>query len=125
MATDYIVKIEESSREFTARERLMFKDFSNAQQLDTLCDGETPIRISPVDYAILSVHNDKSKDKKDYRKFVIIDKAGNKFITGSESFIKAYKEIKDEMGEEEFEIDCYKVPSKNYVGKSFITCSIV
>ena len=124
MATDYSVKIETSSREFTARERLMFKDFSNAQQLDTLTDTE-PMVITPADYAVLSVHNEKSKDKKDYRKFVIIDKAGNKFITGSESFIKAYMEIVEEMGDEEFSIECYKVPSKNYQGKSFITCSIV
>ena len=124
MATDYSVKIDTCSREFTARERLMFKDFSNAQQLDNLTDTE-PIVITPADYAILSVHNEKSKDKKDYRKFVIMDKAGNKFITGSESFIKAFMEIVEEMGDEEFSIECYKVPSKNYQGKNFITCSIV
>lgn len=124
MSTDYQVKIETSNREFTARERLMFKDFSNAQQLDTLTDGD-PILITPVDFAILSVHNEKSKAEKDYRKFVIIDKAGNKFITGSESFIKAFMEIKEEMGDEEYDIECYKVPSKNYAGKSFLTCSIV
>ncbi len=124
MATDYSVKIDTCSREFTARERLMFKDFSNAQQLDTLTDTD-PMVITPADYAILSVHNEKSKDKKDYRKFVIMDKAGNKFITGSESFIKAFMEIVEEMGDEEFSIECYKVPSKNYQGKNFITCSIV
>ena len=65
---------------------------------------------------------------KDYYNYVIIDKDGTKYVTGSPSFWSSFKEIWDEMREEsdeEFSISIYKVPSKNYNGKDFITCSII
>lgn len=125
MSTEYSAKIVESNREFSARERIMMKDFTNAEQLDTLLDTEGKVTIEPADYAILEVHNSKSKDKQDYRKIVIIDGNGNKYITGSESFIKSFVDIMSEMDDEAFAIEAYKVPSKNYAGKSFLTCSII
>lgn len=121
----YSVKIIESSRELSARERITLKDFGNAVPLDEATkDGK--LVITPADYAILSVHNEKS-DNKDYTKYVIIDTAGTKYVTGSENFFSSFKEIMDEMsGEnEEFSIEVYQMESKNYKGKSFITCSIV
>lgn len=126
MSESYVATIVETSKELTARERLRMKDFTNAQQLDTVVDGEdASIVIAPVAYAIIEVHNEKSKDKKDYRKIVIVDTADNKFVTGSESFIRNFKEIYEEMGDEPFEIEVYKKPSKNYNGKEFITCSVL
>ena len=58
----------------------------------------------------------------------MVDKAGNKFNTGSNSFITALEEIIDEMadaGEENIQIEVYRKPSKNYKGKDFITCSVI
>lgn len=121
----YSVKIIESSRELSARERIALKDFGNAVALDEATkDGK--LVITPADYAILSVHNEKS-DNKDYTKYVIIDTAGTKYVTGSDNFFSSFAEIMDEMsGEnEEFSIEVYQMESKNYKGKSFITCSIV
>ena len=121
----YSVKIIESSRELSARERIAIKDFGNAVPLDEATkDGK--LVITPTDYAILAVHNEKS-DNKDYTKYVIIDTAGTKYITGSENFFSSLAEIMNEMsGEnEEFSIEVYQMESKNYKGKSFITCSIV
>ena len=126
MARDYEVTIKETSRELTPRERIMVKDFSNAAQLDEVT-AEGGFCISPAFYAILAVHNEKSEKDKDYTKYLIIDAAGNKFITGSNSFFKSFMEIWEEMQPtgEEYQIECYRVPSKNYKGKSFLTCSIV
>lgn len=123
---DYQVTIREVSREISPRERIMLKDFTNATQLDTACE-EVPFILSPDVYAILDVHNERSKEDKDYVKYIILDKAGNKFITGSNSFFKSFLEIWEEMVPlgEDYEIEVYKVPSKNYKGKSFLTCSIV
>lgn len=123
---DYEVKIRETSAELSARERIKIKDFTNATQLDEAASGDTPLVITPSAYAILDVHNERSDKDKDYVKYVILDKAGNKFITGSNSFFKSLMEIWEEMSPtgEEFEIEVYKVPSKNYKGKSFLTCSI-
>lgn len=128
--TGYSVEIIESSKELTAREKISAKDFSNATALDTeLMDANASIVITPSAYLILNVHNEHSKNDKDYKKYLIIDTAGNKFVTGSESFFTAFKDIFDAMSKdapgEEYSIEVYKKPSKNYQGKHFLTCSIL
>lgn len=121
----YNVNIIETSKQLSARERLMVKDTSNAKSIDDLTQ-DTPIILSVADYAVLEVHNEHS-DNKDYTKYLIIDKAGNKYVTGSESFWSSFKEIYDEMKDtgEDYEIEIYRLESNNYKGKTFITCSIV
>lgn len=128
--TGYSVEIIESSKELTAREKISAKDFSNATALDTeLMDANANIVITPSAYLILNVHNEHSKNDKDYKKYLIIDTDGNKFVTGSESFFTAFKDIFDAMSKdapgEEYSIEVYKKPSKNYQGKHFLTCSIL
>ena len=124
----YSVKIREASRELTAKEKIALKDYSNATPLDTALNDIDVLTITPVAYVILDVHNEKSKQDKDYVKYVIIDNAGNKFVTGSESFFTSFKDIFDVMADEapteEYSIDVLKKPSQNYKGKSFITCAL-
>ncbi len=60
--------------------------------------------------------------------FVVVDKDGNKYNTGSTSFMTALTDILDELakaGETDCTIEVYRKESKNYKGKDFITCSIV
>ena len=123
--TGYSVEIIETSRELTAKERIALKDTSNAIKLDIACD-ENDVIIEPVDYSILAIHNEKS-DNKDYENYIIIDKNGDKYVTGSASFWSSFMDIYDEMqGEEEaWSIKAYKLDSKNYKGKKFLTCSII
>lgn len=122
----YSVSIRECSTELTARERIKLKDTTNAIKLDEAASGETPLVIRPAAYAVLDIHNEKS-DNKDYPNYIIMDDAGNKYVTGSESFWTSFKEIFEEMQNENeaYEIEVYKVDSKNYKGKQFLTCSIV
>lgn len=126
MQKDYEVKINSTSKELTARERVMLKDTRNAIKLDEAV-GETPLVISPDYYAVLDVHNEKSKEDKDFQNYVVVDTDGNKYVTGSTSFFEAFTEIVEEMDGtgEEYQIEIYKLDSKNYKGKQFITCSIV
>ena len=121
----YYVTIKEVSKELSAKERVMIKDTTNAMSLDEVTN-DAKFVFEPDYYAILGVHNEKSEDK-DYTKYVIVDKGGSKLVTGSESFFTAFKGIMDEMEgtNETFEIEAYRLPSKNYKGKEFITCSIV
>lgn len=121
----YSVNIREVSRTITAKERVMLKDTTNAISLDEVTQ-EGKFVFEPDYYAILDVHNEKSEDK-DYVKYLIVDKAGTKLVTGSESFFTSFKDIMNEMEgcDEEFSIEVYRMPSKNYKGKEFITCSIV
>ena len=123
--TGFEAKIREASKELTAKERVKFKDTTNAVQLDD-ATKENPLVIAPDFYVILDIHNERSEDK-DYVKYIFVDKAGNKFVTGSESFFTAFKSIFEEMGgtNEDYEIEVYRLPSKTYKGKEFLTCSIV
>ena len=126
--TGYDVKIIETSKELTARERIMVKDTSNAIPLDEITQNPEAgaVVLKVADYAVLAVHNEKS-DSKDYTKYLLIDESGNKYVTGSESFWEAFKAIWDEMADagEAYSIEVYRLESKTYKGKSFITCSIV
>lgn len=126
MRTGYKAEIRESSKEFTAKERIMMKDFSDAEQFDDII-SDTPLIINPVSWAEISIHNENSKNDKDYAKYVIIDTDGRKYITGSDSFWDAFMDIWADMsGEsEEWAIKVYKKKSNNYAGKFFLTCSIV
>lgn len=121
----YSVGIKETSKELTAKERIAIKDTSNALKLDVVCE-EGGVIITPVAFAILGIHNEKS-DNKDYENYVIIDKDGTKYVTGSESFWNTFISIWDEMQEENevWDIKAYKLDSKNYKGKKFLTCSII
>jgi len=123
--TTYKVTIREHSFDnMTARERIAMKDVSNAVQIDE-ATAEGSLIISPVNYAILDIENSASPDK-NYTKYIILDNAGTKYVTGSNSFWKAFIDIFDEMkGEGEYQIEIYKRPSKNYSGKFFLTCSIL
>ena len=123
--TGYSVEIKESCSELTAKQRITLKDTSNAIKLDTACD-ENAVIIEPVFYAVLAIHNEKS-DNVDYETYVIIDKNGDKYVTGSASFWSSFMGIYNEMqGEDEdWLIKCYKLDSKNYKGKKFLTCSII
>lgn len=121
----YEVKIVNCNKELTARERIKLKDTTNAVALDEATEGSSLV-ISPSIWAELEIHNERNKDGNvDYKKYIIIDEAGTKYVTGSESFWTSFLEIAAEMGEEAFDVEAYKVDSKNYKGKQFISCSIV
>lgn len=124
----YYVKIRESSKELSAKERVAIKDTSNAISIDEVTTENGKMIIEYSYHVILDIHNEKS-DNNDYVKTIIVDKEGNKFVTGSESFRTALVEIVEEMtdaGEgDNITIECYRKESKNYKGKSFITCSII
>lgn len=125
----YKVNITYASRELSVKEKLAVKDFTAAVSIDSALDNDGSLIIAPAMYAILDVHNERSKKEKDYRKFVVVDRAGTKYTTGSESFFTSFKEIfdimADEAPDEEYSIECFRKPSKNYAGKTFLTCTIV
>lgn len=124
--TGYSVKVVECTKDLTAKERVKIKDTTNAIRLDEATQGGA-IVIAYDYHAVLAIHNEKLDDP-DYRQCVVVDTAGNKYVTGSESFFTAMTDIVDEMiaaGETDFELEVYRMDSKNYEGKQFITCSIV
>lgn len=120
----YSVKIAETSKELSAKERIRIKDTTDVVKLDEATqDGA--IIINPAMYAVLDIHNEKS-DNVDYKNYIVVDKDGTKYVTGSDSFWSSFMNIYEEMDgeQEEWGIKVYRAPSKNYKGKDFITCSI-
>lgn len=127
MRNDYIVKITDSSRELTAREKLKFADTQSCISLDSMIDENGgKIVFKPTGYVCLDIHNEHAENV-DYTKFIVISSDGNMYATGSQSFKDSFiqiMEVMEDSGEEDFEVECYKVKSKNYNG-AFIKCSIV
>ena len=130
-ASNYSAEIVESSRELTARERVMFKDTQNAISMNDFAEqakseGGKAIIDNVTDFVHIMVHNEKSEDK-DYDNYLVIDGAGDKYVTGSQafwnSFMDIYNEMKDET--EPWGIQLNLIPSKNYKGKNVLTCSLV
>ena len=130
-ASNYSAEIVESSRELTARERVMFKDTQNAISMNDFAEqakseGGKAIIDNVTDFVHIMVHNEKSEDK-DYDNYLVIDGAGDKYVTGSQafwnSFMDIYNEMKDET--EPWGIQLNLIPSKNYKGKNVLTCSLI
>lgn len=125
--TGYSVEVRESSRQLSARERIQVKDTTDAVSLDEATQKNNGFCVfTPSYWAILDVHNEKSEDK-NYSKYVIADMDGIRYVTGSESFFSSFRAIYDEMAEtnEEYQVKAYRVPSKNYKGKEFMSCAIL
>jgi len=122
--TGYSVSIKESSIELTAKQRIALKDTTSALKLDEVTQVEDVI-IYPDMWAVLAIHNEKS-DNVDYENYILVDKSGAKYVTGSQSFWTSFMDIYNEMAgeDEEWGVKVYRVESKNYKGKQFLTCSI-
>lgn len=126
--SDYKVTIKESSIELTPKQRLMYKDTTDAIKLDEAVQENMPLAIEPIGYVVLSIHNEKS-DNPDYEQCLIISADGSKYVTGSSNFFNTFVDIWDELGgvetDEAWMINVYKKPSNNFKGKFFLTCSVI
>ena len=128
--TNFTATIREASREFTAKERVMFKDLQNATSAVDFArearENNSKATVDVADYAIIDIHNE-SADNKDYTVYLFIDKAGNKYYTSSDpcwtAFMNIYSEMKD--SNEEWGIEFNLIPSKKYSGKEILTCSLI
>lgn len=121
----YSVEIKYSSKELTARERIQIKDTTDTIKLDEATQLEA-VMIEPLWYAVLSIHNDKAEDA-DYETYIVVDRNGQRYKTGSQSFWSVFTNIAMELDgdAEPWMIKVYRMPSKNRAGKDFITCSLI
>lgn len=123
---DYKATVESASWEMSAREKLRYTDFTDVIQIDEATQAGDII-IDVDKWVVVMVHNEKS-DTMDYNKYVIIDKEGQVYVTGSESFWRSFIAIYEVMSDEEeavYSIKVYRRESKNYKGKDFLTCRII
>lgn len=122
----YSVTVAETSLEsLTGKQKIQLKDTTDCIRLDKATQ-ESAVLIDVDYWAELHIHNEKSDDK-EYKNYVVVSKTGERYVTGSESFWSAFRDIFDDMEAdgEEWTLKVYRVPSKNRTGKDFITCSIL
>lgn len=124
MERTYSVSIARASKELTKKEAVMYKDTTEAIRLDGATEDGSVI-VDVAGWVELDVHNEKAKDGKDYKNFVILATDGTKYLTGSQSFWNSFLDIYEEMDGEDITIKIYRKPSKNYSGKSYLTCSLM
>ena len=122
-------KITEGSREYKGRDKLFMSDVTDATSINAAAEDAKNeggrISFGVKDYAVVQVHNDQSKENKDYTNYVFVDNDGHKWYTGSKSFFEAFKRILDAMEGDPFEIAVNLIPSSNYAGRNILSCSIV
>ena len=126
--TNYSVKVLETSKELTKKETVMFKDLSDAVNLSEFIDEQGgAVMVDVESWVILDIHNEKAKEgqNKDYTNYVVVDKNGTRYYTGSESFWSSFNDIWCDMSDstEEWSLKIYKKQSKGK--KDFITCSVM
>lgn len=123
----FSAKIAFASADLSIEDRIRVKDTRDAVSLEKISrDGAKVLNI--VAYVVLDIHNEKSDDK-DYRQYVLLDNDGNKYMTGSEPFFNSFVDIWDELDEagvplSERNFKIYQLPSRNYAGRNFVTCSL-
>lgn len=123
---NYSVTITETSKELSAKEKVQYKDVSDAVKLDEATQ-QGDVIIHPDFYMLLDIHNEKS-DNTDYQNYLVVDVDGTKYVTGSKSFWSSFLNIVAEMmdvKDEEWGVKVHREPSKNYKGKDFLTCSVI
>ncbi len=122
--SNFKTTITKSNRDLTAKERIQLKDTADAIGLNEATKDGAFI-LTPVVWAKLHVSLETDVTSKEYDQIVIVDADGQKYSTGSDSFIRSFIDICEEMEgeEEEWAVKVFRLPSKNYSG-DFLTCTI-
>ena len=129
MSENYSAKIVKVyGKDLTTKDRIAVKNTSDAIKLDRETQENGAVAISVDYFAELAIHSEKA-DPQDYSQYVIVDKDGTKYVTGSPSFWSTFMDIYDEVQDAEdiddFAIKVYRMPSRNREGKDFLTCTII
>lgn len=125
---EYEVTIRETGLDMDVKERIA------AKRLDDSMTLEKDMCIDLVNYAVLDIHNEKTKDgAKDYTVLALFDKNGSRYHTSSESFMNALFDILEEFLDAGLTLDSFEdglaikvceKQSKNYAG-NFYTCTVL
>ena len=130
MENKYKVVIAEvtDGKELNFRERARLVKLAGEKKIDKeLSFSENKkLTIKPDYYAILEVHN-PSAENEDYTILCFV--CGEELYTSSSETLKdSYLELlelaKESNESLDFPIEIYGVPSKNYSGREFFTCTI-
>ncbi len=130
MNSNYTVTVAEcGGQELTRKMRAAIStNLSSCFDIGEATQGDKSLTLNIGGYAIVSIHNERSKGEKDYDKLIVVSTDGQMFITGSPSCVETFKAIWDAMEGEDptgWGVEFFQMPSQNFKGKSFITCKVV
>mgnify|MGYP006955554627 FL=1 len=130
MENKYKVVIAEvtEGKELNFRERARLVKLAGEKKIDKelALSEDKKLTIKPDYYAILEVHN-PSAENEDYTILCFV--CGEELYTSSSETLKdSYLELlelaKESNESLDFPIEIYGLPSKNYSGREFFTCTI-
>lgn len=131
--SDFNSTIVASSKELTTKEKFALSHESNAIALDKalIDENSDPIIIDVAMWVQRKIHNDNARmSRPDYEDLILVDKSGLKYSSGSDTLIRNFKDCWEAIEQirkegDEAMLQVFKKPSRNNVGKCFITCTIV
>jgi hypothetical protein len=131
--SDFNSTIVASSKELTTKEKFALSHESNAIALDKalIDENSEPIIIDVAMWVQRKIHNDNARmSRPDYEDLILVDKNGLKYSSGSDTLIRNFKDCWEAIEQirkegDEAMLQVFKKPSRNNVGKCFITCTIV
>lgn len=124
----YKVKIAYQSRELSKIEQAVVMT-NGAKKLDELVPeagtNQTFVLEAINGYAVVEIHNENSRQNKDYTRLVIFTEDKACYYTGSPTFTDNFRKIYDLMADESgWGVECFKGKSTRYKDKSFLSCSL-
>lgn len=126
----YKSTITSMSPNITRFQALMMKESGDSVSIGDAVNKGRPLYFRPTGWLTLHIENSKSEDG-EYDQLLILADDGTVYSTGSGSFMKSFHSLMDSVDNmEESEIPSdWKIKvaardSKNYKGKTFLTCSI-
>lgn len=121
----YIARITETSRDLSGKEKVQIINATDCVKLDDVTK-QGAVVIDLDYYAEIAIHNENSEDK-DYNNYILVDKNGTKYRTGSPSLWSTFKNIYEAMEDEAepWQLKVFRMPSKKREGKDFLTCAVI
>ena len=130
MNSNYTVNVAECGGQELSKKMkaAIMTNLSSCIDINEVTQGDNSLVLNVGGYAIVSVHNERSKGEKDYDKLIVISTDSKMFITGSPSCVETFRQIWEMMDGEDpsgWGVEFFQMPSQNFKGKSFITCKVV
>lgn len=121
MEKEYNAEIQFSTgKELKAKDKIKIKTFSGAKVLNDCFPDDGTMTIKPDRISLVSVHNERAKDDKDYD-VLVIEADTETYRSSSTSLVESVNDIINALEEDgesitDNEIKFFKIKSKNNTG---------
>ena len=123
----YVVTVTETSRDIKPVDKVRLKDLQGARMVkDIIPKVGDAVAFTPEAYIVVHVTNEYSRNDKEYDQLVILTTEGDRILTGSPSFMDAFKSLWAELEDAIFEGERFEFVMKRGESKGndsgYLTC---